>query len=56
VIPVAVEARRGFRLGTWDRTLIPWPFSRVDIRVGIPLCPDSMDGIGRAMRAAGHPG
>jgi lysophospholipid acyltransferase (LPLAT)-like uncharacterized protein len=51
VIPVAVEARRGFRLGSWDRTLIPWPFSRVDIRVGSPLRPDSLAGIDLAMRA-----
>jgi lysophospholipid acyltransferase (LPLAT)-like uncharacterized protein len=57
VIPVAVEARRGFRLGTWDGTLIPWPFSRVEIRLGKPLRPDSMEGIGRAMRMTGtNPG
>jgi lysophospholipid acyltransferase (LPLAT)-like uncharacterized protein len=54
---VAVEARRGFRLGTWDGTLIPWPFSRVEIRLGKPLRPDSMEGIGRAMRMTGtNPG
>jgi lysophospholipid acyltransferase (LPLAT)-like uncharacterized protein len=53
VIPVAVEARRGFRLGTWDGTLIPWPFSRVEIRVGRPIHTDSPDGISHAMRAVG---
>jgi lysophospholipid acyltransferase (LPLAT)-like uncharacterized protein len=51
VIPVAIRARRGFRLGTWDGTFIPWPFSRVEIRVGSPILPDSPDEIGLAMRA-----
>jgi lysophospholipid acyltransferase (LPLAT)-like uncharacterized protein len=51
VIPVAIEARRGFRLGTWDGTLVPWPFSRVEIRVGSPIHPDSPAAIGQAMRA-----
>lgn len=51
VIPVSVRARRGFRLGTWDGTLVPWPFSRVEIRVGSPFHPDSPEGIGEAMRA-----
>lgn len=49
LIPVAVEARRAFRLGTWDRTLIPWPFSRVDIRLGEALHPRLMGDIEEAM-------
>ncbi len=50
VIPVAVEARRAFRLGTWDRTLIPWPFSRVEIHLGETLHPRSREDIEEAMR------
>jgi lysophospholipid acyltransferase (LPLAT)-like uncharacterized protein len=51
VIPVAVEARWGFRVRSWDRTLVPWPFSRVDIRVGSPIFPDAMESLRQAMRA-----
>lgn len=40
VIPVAGAARRGWRLGSWDRMLLPAPFTRVEIRWGAPLAPD----------------
>ena len=34
VVPVACAAKPGWRLGTWDRQLVPWPFARVAIVVG----------------------
>lgn len=52
LVPVAIEARRAFRLGSWDRTMIPWPFSRVEIRLGPPIRPDSQADLARAMAAA----
>ena len=55
LIPVAIEARRAFRLGSWDRTLIPWPFSRVEIRLGPPIRPESPADLARAMAAAESP-
>lgn len=48
VHPIAVKASRAFRLGTWDRTLIPLPFARVDVRLGPPCHPED----GEALRAA----
>lgn len=36
VVPVACAARPGYRLSTWDRQLVPWPFARVAIVVGAP--------------------
>ncbi|MFT5466439.1 MAG: lysophospholipid acyltransferase (LPLAT)-like uncharacterized protein, partial [Verrucomicrobiales bacterium] len=35
LIPLRVEYRRAWRLKTWDRFEVPWPFSRVDFH----LCP-----------------
>lgn len=39
ILPVAAVADRGWRLGSWDRLLIPQPFARVRIRYGTPLHP-----------------
>lgn len=50
IVPVSVSARRAFRLGSWDRALIPWPFSRVEIRIGEAIRPRSMEDIEGAMR------
>jgi lysophospholipid acyltransferase (LPLAT)-like uncharacterized protein len=52
VVPVAVSARRAFRLGSWDRALVPWPFSTVEIRLGAPVRADTLGEIEAAMRAA----
>jgi lysophospholipid acyltransferase (LPLAT)-like uncharacterized protein len=51
VVPVAVAAPNAFRLGSWDRALIPLPFSRVEIRLGPPVFPDSPADLARAMEA-----
>ena len=50
VIPVAIEPRNAFRLGTWDRALVPWPFSQVDVRLGKPVNAGSLEEIEAAMR------
>lgn len=34
IFPIAVKASWALRLGTWDRCLLPLPFSRVEFRVG----------------------
>lgn len=55
VVPVAVAATKAFRLGSWDRALIPLPFSRVEIRLGPPVFPASPADLARAMEAAESP-
>jgi lysophospholipid acyltransferase (LPLAT)-like uncharacterized protein len=38
IVPVATAARRAWTLpGTWDRYLLPWPFTRCVVGVGEPL-------------------
>jgi len=37
VLPMAYAARPCLRWGTWDRFLVPWPFSRVAVVVGDPV-------------------
>lgn len=37
IIPVAMAATRRRELSTWDRMLVPLPFSRVDIVYGEPI-------------------
>ena len=34
VFPIHVRYSRCFRLKSWDRFMIPWPFSRVDVTFG----------------------
>ncbi len=38
IIPVAFSAHPASRLGSWDRTLVPWPFGRGLYLYGEPLC------------------
>lgn len=49
VVPISVASPRHFRLSTWDRCLVPWPFSRVEIRLGKPLHPRNLEEIREAM-------
>lgn len=37
VVPVCVAYERAWRLGTWDRMLVPKPFSAVVVRYGEPF-------------------
>jgi hypothetical protein len=36
-VPVHVRFSSAWRLGTWDRFVIPCPFSRVSVTFGEPL-------------------
>ena len=62
VVPVWAEARFAFRLKSWDRCLVPFPFTKVILRVGTPFHPQSADQIPAAMarvemgKKAPHPG
>ena len=51
VVPVFIRAQRAFRLRSWDRCLVPFPFSKVEVRVGRPLLPLGTEDILRAMDA-----
>ncbi|MCX7718010.1 MAG: lysophospholipid acyltransferase family protein [Candidatus Sumerlaeaceae bacterium] len=37
VVPGAVAADRAWRFRSWDRTMIPKPFARVEVRYGVPI-------------------
>lgn len=49
VLPIAVKAAWALRLKTWDRCLLPLPFSRVEIRVGEPCHPADGESLLAAM-------
>jgi lysophospholipid acyltransferase (LPLAT)-like uncharacterized protein len=50
VIPAGAAARRRIVLDrAWDRFVLPWPFTRVDIVLGAPLSPASPDALARAI-------
>lgn len=36
ILPFGIAARRFFTLESWDRIIVPWPFSRVTITIGEP--------------------
>jgi len=40
IVPVGIACRRGRRVASWDRHLIPCPFSRAAIYVGEPISVD----------------
>ncbi len=52
LLPVAVRAERAFRLGTWDQSLIPLPFSRVHVWIGEPLPAGYPEQLAAAMNQA----
>jgi lysophospholipid acyltransferase (LPLAT)-like uncharacterized protein len=37
IVPVAMEAVRRRELSSWDRFMIPWPWTRVVIATGAPI-------------------
>lgn len=49
VFPIAVKASWALRLKTWDRCLLPLPFSRVEVRVGAACHPADLDAMQSAM-------
>lgn len=41
IIPVYIIPNRYIRLFAWDKTLVPYPFTSIEIRYGKPIFPDS---------------
>ncbi|WP_297446131.1 lysophospholipid acyltransferase family protein [Desulfurobacterium sp.] len=41
VFPVTFSTNRGKALGSWDRFLVPYPFSKCKIAIGEPLIPET---------------
>jgi hypothetical protein len=50
IVPVWAEAPKSFRLGSWDRCVVPLPFSEVILRVGAPFHPRNVEDLEAAMR------
>lgn len=36
IVPLGFAPERAFQLRSWDRLLVPWPFSRISVAVGAP--------------------
>lgn len=47
VLPLALAADRGWRLGSWDRMVVPKPFARLRVVVGEPRVLGRLDEAGR---------
>lgn len=44
IVPIAFAAARAYRFRTWDRFVLPWPFTRVVIAIGAPcIVPKGQD-------------
>lgn len=52
VLPVAVAADRYWAFGSWDRTLLPRPFSRLVLAYGEPMAPVAEGGGAEALARA----
>lgn len=53
ILPIAAHASRAWRLGSWDRFLIPKPFARVTVAYGNPVevaAPDARAAAGQAQK------
>jgi lysophospholipid acyltransferase (LPLAT)-like uncharacterized protein len=48
IVPLACDAERVWRLGSWDRMVLPKPWSRVRVMVGAPE-PVSPDAVGEVL-------
>lgn len=57
VLPVAFSSSRAKRLRTWDRFLVPWPFSRGVWVIGEPILPrdgESLEELRKRIEAGIH--
>jgi lysophospholipid acyltransferase (LPLAT)-like uncharacterized protein len=52
IVPVSVFCSRGYRLRSWDRSVLPLPFARVVLQLGEPLHPPAGLAEGQALLAA----
>jgi lysophospholipid acyltransferase (LPLAT)-like uncharacterized protein len=41
VFPVSAIPQKAWRLNSWDRFMIPKPFSRIELRIGDPILPSN---------------
>lgn len=48
VLPVTARADRSWRLGSWDRLVVPRPFARIVVEYGPPLVPHAHPSIAAA--------
>jgi lysophospholipid acyltransferase (LPLAT)-like uncharacterized protein len=44
VFPVSAIPRKAWRLNSWDRCMIPKPFSMIELRIGEPILPSHFAG------------
>ena len=61
VVPISFACSRGVHLRTWDRLLVPLPFSRIALEVGEPIelepmlamseSPETVERLGAALTA-----
>jgi lysophospholipid acyltransferase (LPLAT)-like uncharacterized protein len=49
IFPVAIYARNKIRLRNWDKTIIPIPFTKVFIKIGKPIFPQSNSQLEKTM-------
>jgi lysophospholipid acyltransferase (LPLAT)-like uncharacterized protein len=54
IVPVRCDARPAFRLRSWDRKIVPFPFARIRIRYGVPVtvCTESFSEAQRVLVGA----
>ena len=45
IVPISLNAPSRWELRGWDRTQIPKPFSKVELRVGLPQMPDGKSAV-----------
>jgi lysophospholipid acyltransferase (LPLAT)-like uncharacterized protein len=50
VVCVAARTRLGFTLGGWARVKVPYPFTKVELRLSEPFHPEAPEEIEEAMR------
>ena len=43
ILPYHIEADRHWTLGSWDRTQVPRPFSRIALVIGKPIAVEATD-------------
>lgn len=57
IVPLSVRVRPGLRLGTWDRTVVPLPWARVEVTAGREFrlardaSADQLEAVGRDLAA-----
>lgn len=55
IIPVFIRTNTAFKLSTWDQSLVPMPFSKIQVYLGDAFYPKNTAEIDQAMQAIEHP-